>query len=79
MCLGVSYLNVCPFQLYFLTPSKKDFLLIYVVNIKHGFNNFFRLILMNLLTITVVMLNAFIAQSFVPFNNGANANVESVR
>lgn len=37
------------------------------------------LILMNLLTIMDVVLNAVIAQSFVPFNNGANANVESVR
>lgn len=37
------------------------------------------LILMNLLTIMDVMLNTFIAQSFVPFNNGANADVESVR
>lgn len=37
----MSYLNVCPFQLYFLTPSKKDFLLIYMVNIKYVFSKFF--------------------------------------
>lgn len=37
------------------------------------------LIMMNLLTIMDVMLIAFIAQSSVPFNNGANANVKSVR
>jgi len=40
---------------------------------------FLMLILMNLLTIMDVMLNTFIAQSFVPSNNGANANVEPAR
>lgn len=37
------------------------------------------LMVVNLLTIMDVMLIAFIAQSSVPFNNGPNANVKSVR
>lgn len=80
MRLGTSDLNVCLFQIYFLTPSKKDSVPIYMVNIKKCvFNNDFLLISMNLLTTMDVMLNTFTAQSFVPFNNGADAGVESVR